>query len=172
MAPRRATRLVSHLPVVRHRARRRHEGRLVDELPEVVDLLAVALGAGLTIRLAVDAVIARLDGLIVDELRRVRRDADRGLRLGDALERLGRLGEPVRPLAEALCASERYGVPIGAALAAVADDARIRRRRRAEEAARRLPVALLFPLVCCVLPAFVLLTVVPLLAGSLASLQR
>ena len=37
---------------------------------------------------------------------------------------------------------------------------------RAEEAARRVPVKLLFPLVLCVLPAFALLTVAPLLAGA------
>jgi hypothetical protein len=45
------------------------------------------------------------------------------------------------------------------------------RRRRAEEDARRLPVQLLFPLVLCVLPAFGLLAVVPLLLASLQSLQ-
>ena len=45
------------------------------------------------------------------------------------------------------------------------------RRREAEERARRLPVQLLFPLVVCVLPAFGLLAVVPLLAGSLPALS-
>jgi pilus assembly protein TadC len=52
----------------------------------------------------------------------------------------------------------------------VAEQARDVRRRHAEESARRVPVQLLFPLVACVLPAFVLLTVVPLLAGTLRSL--
>ena len=46
------------------------------------------------------------------------------------------------------------------------------RRRRAEEAARRLPVQLLFPLVLCVLPAFVLLAVVPLLLAAVPQLPR
>ena len=49
---------------------------------------------------------------------------------------------------------------------------RLARRRRAEEAARRLPVRLLAPLLTCVLPAFVLLTVVPLLVAALRSLPR
>ncbi len=41
-------------------------------------------------------------------------------------------------------------------------------RRRAEARARTVPVRLLFPLVFCVLPAFVLLTVVPVLLDGIA----
>jgi tight adherence protein C len=47
---------------------------------------------------------------------------------------------------------------------------RLDRRRRAEIEARRVPVRLLAPLVVCVLPAFALLTVVPLLVASLRAL--
>ena len=68
-------------------------------------------------------------------------------------------------------ASERYGAPLGAGLERLADEVRRDRRRRAEEAARRIPVKLLFPLVGCVLPAFALLTVAPLVAGALGSLR-
>src|SRR4051812_1318732 len=49
--------------------------------------------------------------------------------------------------------------------------ARRSRQRRAEEAARKLPVQLLFPLVVCILPAFGLLTVAPLIAGGLRALR-
>jgi len=58
-----------------------------------------------------------------------------------------------------LAGAERYGTPLLPALDRLALDARLDRRRRAEEAARRVPVKLLFPLVLCVLPAFGLLTV-------------
>jgi tight adherence protein C len=56
-------------------------------------------------------------------------------------------------------------------LTVLAAEVRAERRRRAEAAARRVPVKLLFPLVLCVLPAFGLLTVVPLLAGAATSLH-
>ena len=46
--------------------------------------------------------------------------------------------------------------------ARLAAEARLERRRAAEATARRVPVKLLFPLVLCTLPAFALLTVVPL----------
>ena len=85
--------------------------------------------------------------------------------------RLGDLGAAVRPLVAALVAAERYGAAVGARLERLALDARLAHRRRAEEAARRLPVQLLFPLVGCILPAFGLLTVVPLLAASMPRLS-
>jgi tight adherence protein C len=70
-----------------------------------------------------------------------------------------------------LVSAERHGSPLTVPLERAADQARDLRRRRAEEAARRIPVMLLFPLVLCVLPAFVLLAVLPLLASSLQSLS-
>ena len=71
----------------------------------------------------------------------------------------------------ALVASERYGAPVAAGLERLAGEVRRDRRRRAEEAARRVPVKLLFPLVGCTLPAFGLLTVAPLIAGALRALR-
>lgn len=160
--------------VSRRRARRRHEAAVVRDLPEVVDLFLLAVGAGLTVPLAVEAVARRHTGPIARELRRAGDEAALGRRLADALDDLPTRpggGEAVRPLTAALVASERYGAPLADRLARLAHDVRADRRRRAEEAARRVPVQLLFPLVCCVLPAFALLTVAPLVAGALSSLR-
>ncbi|MCB1006710.1 MAG: type II secretion system F family protein, partial [Acidimicrobiales bacterium] len=93
-------------------------------------------------------------------------------RLADALAQVpDSLGERVRPLTTVLVSSERYGVALLPALERLAVETRLERRRAAEATARRVPVKLLFPLVLCTLPAFALLTVVPLLAGSLRSLR-
>lgn len=142
-------------------------------LPDVVDLLLVAARAGLTVPLAVDAVATRLGPRdpFAAGLGEVRRQVGLGVRWGDALGALHALGEPVRALVAVLTAAERDGAPLGAPLAAVVEDARLARRRAAEQEARRLPVQLLFPLVTCILPAFGLLTVVPVLAGTLSSLS-
>jgi tight adherence protein C len=75
----------------------------------------------------------------------------------------------LRPLVDALLASERYGAPVGVALARLAVEQRAAVRRRAEARARTVPVRLLFPLVFLVLPAFGLLTVVPALLAGFAT---
>lgn len=142
------------------------------ELPETVDLFAVCVGAGFTVPLAVDAVAHRSAGPIGASLRQARRRCAAGVRLADALETLpNELGETVRPVVLALVGAERYGTPLGPTLERVAAEVRLGRRRRAEEHARKVPVRLLFPLVFCILPAFALLTVVPVIAGSLMTLD-
>ena len=157
------------------RARRRQRRRLAAmaaDLPDVVDLLVLAVGAGLTVPLAVRSVARRATGPLGAELQRACDEASLGRRLGDALDDLPtRAGEACRPLVAALVASERYGAPLGAGLERLAHEVRADRRRRAEEAARKIPVKLLFPLVSCTLPAFALLTVAPLIASAVRSLR-
>jgi tight adherence protein C len=161
------------LPPVAARGRRRRRMAAIErELPEVVDLLLLAVGAGLSVRQAVDAVARRSHGQLAAELGRVGADVARGRRLGDALDDLpARAGEAVRPLVSALVAADRYGAPLGPGLERLADEVRSTCRRRAEATARRVPVKLLFPLVACILPAFALLTVAPLIAGALKTLR-
>lgn len=161
------------LPVLRaHRARRYRLAAVAADLPDVVDLLVLAVGSGLTVRLAVAAVAARAPGPLGQELARAGEEADLGRRLADALEAVpARAGEATRPLVASLVASERYGAPLGPGLERLANEVRADRRRRAEEAARKVPVKLLFPLVTCTLPAFGLLTVAPLVASAVQSLR-
>ena len=160
-------------PVLRRRQEeRRRAEAVVVALPDLIDLLAVAVGAGLTVPLALVAVGPRLTGPLGSAVTEVERRTSLGVRRTEALESLcHEVGEVARPLVAALQGAERYGTPLGPVLERLATEARLRRRRHAEAAARRTPVRLLFPLVLCTLPAFALLTVVPLLAGSLSSLR-
>jgi tight adherence protein C len=154
------------------RAERRRLAALAADLPDVVDLLVLGVGAGLTVPLALEAVGRRASGPLAAEIRQVVRDFRLGRRLADALDDVpARAGEAIRPLVSALAAAERYGAPLGAGLDRLASEVRRDRRRQAEEAARRVPVKLVFPLVTCTLPAFALLTVAPLIASALRSLH-
>jgi tight adherence protein C len=161
------------LPVVR---RRRHERTVlrsvVRDLPWVVDLMALSISALGSVHLAVVQVAEQSDGPIGAALREAVHRAESGTRLADALEHsLAPLGDPARSLSRALTSSERYGVPLATALERVGDEARRRRRRQAETEARRVPVRLLLPLALCMLPAFVLVTVVPLAVRTIHSLD-
>lgn len=154
------------------RRRRRSHGDLLRHLPEVADLFVLAVGAGLTVPLAVAAVARRAPGPLSPALAQAVEEAGRGRRLADALDDIPtRIGEATRPLTGALVSSDRYGAPLLDGLIRLSGELRADRRRRAEEAARRVPVKLLFPLVFCTLPAFALLTVAPLLAGALRALR-
>lgn len=153
-------------------AARRRQAEVAGDLPEVVDLLRVAVGSGLTIPLAIDAVGRRAEGPVARALADAAASASRGGRLADALDALPEvLGESGRTLAATLAGSLRYGHAIGPALERLAAACRDDQRRQAEAAARRVPVLMLFPLVVCILPAFALLTVAPLVAGALRALR-
>jgi tight adherence protein C len=156
-------------------ARRAHRARAIavaDQLPDVVDLLVLTAAAGLPTSAALRAIGHRPGGPLGEAIGRAARLLERGATTSEALALLtARAGAGARPLADVLAAHDRYGTPLGPALERVGHEARARRRRHAEEAARRLPVTLLFPLVLTTLPAFALLTVVPLLAGSFGSLS-
>lgn len=151
--------------LVRRRAARR-EAALVHELPVVVDLMAVAVGAGCTPYLAVEVAAQWSPPHAAAVLTSIQRDCSLGVAFADALESSADVHASMTNLASALLAADRYGAPVGDALERVAAEERAALRRRAEARARTVPVRLLFPLVFLVLPAFALLTVVPaLLAG-------
>lgn len=157
-------------PVVeRRRQHARTRRQLIRELPEVIDLLRLALAGGGSVLHIVELVGRNGSGRIIDALAQVVHQVRRGRRLGDALEDMTiHLGDEVRPLARVLAGSDRYGTELGPSLARLAHEARDHRRRTLQTAARRVPVRLLLPLTLCILPAFVLLTVVPTLAGTLS----
>jgi tight adherence protein C len=140
------------------------------EIPVALDLLGVAVGAGCTPYLAVEVAARWSPEPLSIAFADVVRSCALGLDLEGALAAMAGATPRLRPLAEALLASDRLGVPVGPVLARLADEDRTALRRAAEAHARRIPVRLLFPLVFLVLPAFVLLTVVPGLAAGLGRL--
>jgi hypothetical protein len=165
-----ATALPARGVLRRRSAARRARGALLVEVPDVVDLFRVAARAGATPVSACRAVARHADGVIGAACGRTLDAMAAGLPFVVALDRMRALGDGVLPLVDALAAAERDGAPLLVALDRVAGDGRLERRRAAEESARAVPVRLLFPLVLCTLPAFGLLTVVPLLVRSLTGL--
>jgi tight adherence protein C len=142
-------------------------------LPDAVDLLLLCAGAGLSLPLAHPLVAARVLPPVGEALTGAADAASAGAVRADALlAALVPLGDRAAALGHVLVDHLRYGVPLVPALERLGLELRLDRRRRAEEEARRVPVRLLAPLLCCVLPAFGLLTVVPLLVATFRSLPR
>ena len=77
----------------------------------------------------------------------------------------------LRRVLASLSRTQRLGASVTGALRTVADDLRGERRTLAEERARRAPVKMLFPLVFLILPAFLLLTVGPVVLATIRSLR-
>jgi tight adherence protein C len=135
-------------------------------LPDAVDLLQLGAEADLTVLQAVTAVADHGLGPVANSAAVVVAQANRGVRLGDALEHL-RTEPALIPIADALIDAERYGTPLAGALGRLGIEARRQRQHAAQERARRLPVRLLAPLVVCALPATILLAVVPVVVVSI-----
>lgn len=140
--------------------------------PDFLDLLVLTIRSGCT-PLQAFAILGMsveqpIRAAVVSVGQRVRN----GDRFADAVADLRIcLGLIAQPLADTLAAADRHGAPIGPMLDRLADEARAQRRRNAEVAARQLPIKLSLPLVGCTLPSFVLLTIVPLMAGTLSSIK-
>jgi tight adherence protein C len=155
----------------RLRRRRALAEQVLDELPDVVEMLVVLIRSGLSPSQAVEMLAHRSSPAWRPAFAEVERRRRGGDRFADALDALPEsLGVPGRSVLDALAASERFGQPLLPALERLAADGRAVRRRQHEERAHRLPVQLSIPLVVCTLPAFVLLTIVPLLGGTLSTL--
>jgi Flp pilus assembly protein TadB len=150
-----------------HERRRREQ--VARSLPHVVDLLAVALASGSSPTGALSAVAAALDGPVVADLRA----AEHGLRLGRDPGRVWReLAD--RPgltvLGRAMSRAIESGASVSEALHRLAQDLQAAASLEAESRARAVGVRAAAPLGLCLLPAFVLVGVVPLVAGTVAAL--
>lgn len=146
-------------------AERRRRARIEAELPHVVDLLVAALGAGA----APTQALARISSVV---------EPSTGQELGVWVTKLRLGADPVAVwsdlarhpqlsrLGVTLLRSTESGAPVVAALGRLSQDLRAQRRAAVEERVRQVEVKAAVPLGICLLPAFVLVGVVPLVAGS------
>jgi len=154
------------------RAGRRRRAAVDAEIPQLLDLLAAGSSAGLAAPLALRRAADGLAGPLAEELRATVRAVDLGARWREELHALAaRLDLPdLRRTVAALTRTESLGASLSQATAELAVAVRQARRAATSERARTAPVKMLFPLVFLVLPAFLLLTVVPVLLTTVRSI--
>ena len=148
---------------------RRRRERLAAAVPQVVDLMAACLGAGLSPSAALEHVAAAVGAPAADELAavlaRLRLGVDPATVWRD-LARHPQLGGLGRALARAV----ESGASVADAMQRLSGDLRRTARSDVESRARAVGVKAAVPLGVCLLPAFVLVGVVPLVAGAVGVL--
>jgi tight adherence protein C len=155
------------------RLRREAIGR---QLSDVLDLMIVCVETGLGLHesiLTVGSKTERNGQEIGSELMAVSRDMGSGASLGQALRNFAERTavEDIKPLTASLIQSEQLGSQIAPALRASSDALRTKRRIKAEEAAQKATIKILFPLVLFVLPAMLLVIVGPAMVHIVRSLR-
>lgn len=148
------------------RQARNRRDRIASQLSDVLDLLVVCVEAGLGLSEAIKIVGSeslRQKQEIGAELSMVSAELAAGSTLGQALRSFAdrTAVEDVKPLAATMVQSEKLGAQIGPALRSISDTMRTTRRLRAEEAAAKTTVKILFPLVLFILPAMMSVIVGP-----------
>ncbi|MGO9263363.1 MAG: type II secretion system F family protein [Candidatus Binataceae bacterium] len=148
------------------RRARRRQGEIARQLSDVLDLLVVCVEAGLGLFEAIKIVgteSERQKQAIGRELSLVASEISAGASLGQALRNLAERTavEDIKPLAATLIQSEQLGAQIAPALRASSDALRTRRRLRAEEAAQKATIKILFPLVLFILPSMLMVIMGP-----------
>ncbi|MBW3630697.1 MAG: type II secretion system F family protein, partial [Gemmatimonadetes bacterium] len=158
---------------IRANARRREIDRT---LPDALDLLVVCMEAGLGMNQAVIRMaeeIRHFSTATSDEFVLLNLEMRAGVPRAEALRRLGaRMGvADLRSLATMLIQADRFGTSVGQALRVHAETARTRRRQRAEEAAAKTTVKLIFPIVLCVFPSVFVVVLGPAVLGLIRGLS-
>ncbi len=143
------------------------------ETPQLLDLLAAGSTAGLSAELSFRQAVNSLRGPLGEDLRAMIDTVDLGKPWRTALaEHAEATGDgDLRRAVSVLARTETLGVPLSEATAELAASVREARRAVTLERARTAPVKMLFPLVFLILPAFLLLTVVPVLITTIRSID-
>jgi len=159
------------LPLMRLRDRvRLRQHAILRALPWQLDLLTLAVEAGLEFSQAVDRLVARAGpGPLTEAWARWLADLRLGVSREAALRSMADgMGLPaMHGLVSALVQADRHGSRLGRVLRLQAAQLREERRQRAEKAAGEAPVKMLFPLLGCIFPTVFLVLFGPILYGVL-----
>jgi tight adherence protein C len=163
-------------PQVLHRLVRRYRTKLVQALPDTVDLLGIVLGTGLSLDQAMLRVsdemrfiYPELANEFATVVMQVKAGQERSVAFKQLIRRTGI--EDIKSLAAMIIQSERFGTSLSQALNVYAQALRQKRRLRAEAAVGKAGIKMLLPIVIFILPVLFIVTLVPGLAIALKDLR-
>ena len=166
------------LPTFYIRARINKRQREIQKaLPDALDLFVVCVEAGLGLNQAIQRVseeIERVSPVLAEQLALVNLEIRAGTPRDEAFRNLGdRTGvQDIKSLMAMLIQTDRFGTSIAQALRTHADTMRTKRRQRAEEAAAKTTIKLVFPLVLFVFPALFVIILGPAVIQIIETLSN
>ncbi len=135
------------------------------ELPDVLDLLTVSLEAGLGFDAALSKLVSKKDGILASEFQRCLEEIRLGRTRREALvgvrDRLDM--DEIKALISSILQAEKLGIGMVQVLRVQSQEAREQRKQRAEEAAMKAPIKMLFPLVLFIFPCLFIILIGPVI---------
>lgn len=137
--------------------------RIGADAADVIDQLTICVEAGLGLDAAIARVASTTQGPLTEELRHTMSDIRAGVPRMQALRALSdRVQLPeISQLVSALLQAQKHGVPMADTLRIQSAQMRLKRTQRTEEKAAKLTVKMLFPIILCFVPVFVIIILVP-----------
>lgn len=137
--------------------------KLQRELADAIDLLTISVESGLGFDAALAQVARNTDGPLGEEFARVLHEMQIGNGRSESLRALAERvdADDVRSFVSAMVQADAFGIPIGNVLRVQSKEIRIKRRQAAEEAAQKVPVQIMVPLIFCVLPCLFIVVLGP-----------
>lgn len=154
----------------------RRRKRIRKSIPDALDLMVICVDAGLGLDqalLRVGGELAVSHGDIHTEFMQVNREQRAGRPRLEAWQNLADRTEieEFNQFVGMLTQTDRFGTPIAKALSRFSEEIRSKRRQRAEEAASKTKIKIIFPLVLCIFPCLFIVLLAPAVLNIMAGLK-
>ncbi len=145
---------------------------LKEQLPDSLDLLTIMVEAGLGFDAALARLVDKAQNELSQEFALVLSEVRLGKSRRQALQQLGTRTnvEDIATFVTSLVQADQLGVSIARVLRVQSAQMRIKRRQRAEEAAHKAPIKMLFPLAFLIFPAMFIIILGPAVPGLMHGL--
>jgi tight adherence protein C len=123
-------------------------------LPDAMDLMVIAVDAGLGFDAALMRVTEKYKNALSFEFAKMQREVSLGRPRAEALDDLGRSTgiDDLHNFIQAVIQSEQFGTGVGKILRIQSDEMRRKRRQRAQEKAAQATLKMMLPMVGCIFP--------------------
>lgn len=150
----------------------KRKNALQSQMPEVLDLLSVSVSAGLGFDQALAYVVDKSDGPLIDEFYVAQQEIALGRPRKDALKRFAERCnvEEIKLFVSAVVQADELGISMQNVLSTQAEMIRTAHKQRVEEAAMKVPVKMLIPMVVFIFPVIFIILLGPAIPSILETL--